>query len=248
MKRKMAGCLLALLLALLLPKAARAAEAPNVSVQSAAAEAGETVTIAVVLSGNTGFADLSLAVDFDQRAMQLIAVHANEQTGAIFTGVQELQQSPCVLNWVEGTRNNAFNGTLAAMEFRLNSTAAGEYPITISYYKGINGDYIDGTDVNFDEQFKPLRLTYTSGKITAVPEQTKIMVSVGAHTAILSADHACSGQIYVASYRSDGRLCAAKAYPAAASIQAEAAGEAAYTKIMWVDGNRPVCAAKTIPQ
>lgn len=245
MKRIIIVFLLTALLFLSLPLSSAAA-APNVSIQCVSAEAGGTVSAAVILSGNTGFADLSLEIGYDAAALQLVQVEPNSSIGCRFTSSQQLTQQPYLLNWVDGTSSNTFNGTLAVLHFQISTDAAGEYPITISHYKGINGNYIDGDDVNYDLNFDPLHLTYLSGKITVEAPKTKISVTLGGKTEVLSAKHALTGQICVAGYQENGRLCSVKFYPAAETIAALVDSSAVRAKIFWLDDSRPVCAAKTI--
>lgn len=245
MKRIIIGCLLTVLLLFSLPISAAAAAKPNVSIQCVSAESGETVSVAVILSRNTGFADLSLEIEYDAAALQLVKVEQNTAVGGNFTTSEHLFQQPYVLNWV-ATSNNTFNGTLAVLYFQISVEAVGKYPITISYYKGMNGDYIDGDDINYNQDFEPLHLTYSAGKITVEEPETQITVTLGGKTEVLSAKHALTGQICVAGYRENGQLCSVKFYPAAEKITASVDPGAIRAKVFWLDSSRPVCAAKTI--
>lgn len=245
MKRIIIGCLLTVLLLFSLPISAAAAAKPNVSIQCVSAESGETVSVAVILSRNTGFADLSLEIEYDAAALQLVKVEQNTAVGGNFTTSEHLFQQPYVLNWV-ATSNNTFNGTLAVLYFQISVEAVGKYPITISYYKGMNEDYIDGDDVNYNQDFEPLHLTYSAGKITVEEPETQITVTLGGKTEVLSAKHALTGQICVAGYRENGQLCSVKFYPAAEKITASVDPGAIRAKVFWLDSSRPVCAAKTI--
>ena len=245
MKRIIIGCLLTVLLLFSLPISAAAAAKPNVSIQCVSAESGETVSVAVILSRNTGFADLSLEIEYDAAALQLVKVEQNTAVGGNFTTSEHLFQQPYVLNWV-ATSNNTFNGTLAVLYFQISVEAVGEYPITISYYKGMNGDYIDGDDVNYNQNFEPLHLTYSAGKITVEEPKTQITVTLGGKKEVLSAKRALTGQICVAGYRENGQLCSVKFYPAAEKITASVDPGAIRAKVFWLDSSRPVCAAKTI--
>lgn len=245
MKRIIIGCLLTVLLLFSLPISAAAAAKPNVSIQCVSAESGETVSVAVILSRNTGFADLSLEIEYDAAALQLVKVEQNTAVGGNFTTSEHLFQQPYVLNWV-ATSNNTFNGTLAVLYFQISVEAVGKYPITISYYKGMNGDYIDGDDVNYNQDFEPLHLTYSAGKITVEEPETQITVTLGGKTEVLSAKHALTGQICVAGYRENGQLCSVKFYPAAEKIAASVDPGAIRAKVFWLDSSRPVCAAKII--
>jgi|GEM_PF-3037138 hypothetical protein len=246
MKRIMIGCLLTALLLFSLPLGASAAAKPNVSIQCASAESGGTVSVAVILYRNTGFADLSFEIAYDTSAFQLVGVEQNSKIGCSFTASQQFSQNPYMLNWVDGTSSNTFNGTLAVLTFQISTAAIGEYPIEISYYKGLNGDYKDGIDVNYDQNFDPLHLTYSSGIITVEEPEKEITVTLGGKTEVLSAKHALTGQICVAGYRENGQLCSVRLYPAAEKINAAVDSGAVRIKIFWLDDSRPVCAAKTV--
>lgn len=245
MTRKITACLLAALVLLTMTSGTMAKESPNVSVQSVSAGPGDTVAVAVKLSDNTGFIDISLEIEYDAAALQLVKVEQNTAVGGNFTTSEHLFQQPYVLNWV-ATSNNTFNGTLAVLYFQISVEAVGKYPITISYYKGMNGDYIDGDDVNYNQDFEPLHLTYSAGKITVEEPETEITVTLGGKTEVLSAKHALAGQVCVAGYRENGQLCSVKLYPAAEKITASVGTGAVRAKIFWLDDSRPVCAAKTI--
>lgn len=245
MAKRLTTCLLAMILLITMVSGVTAAGGPNASVQSVSAEPGDTVAVAVMLSDNTGFVDISLEIGYDAAALQLVKVEQNTAVGGNFTTSEHPFQQPYVLNWV-ATSNNTFNGTLAVLRFQISTDAAGEYPITISYYKGMNGDYIDGDDVNYNQDFEPLHLTYSAGKITVEEPETQITVTLGGKTEVLSAKHALTGQICVAGYRENGQLCSVKFYPAAEKITASVDPGAIRAKVFWLDSSRPVCAAKTI--
>ena len=56
---------------------------------------------------------------------------------------------------------------VATLTFKIAEDAEdGEYEITLSYYKGIYGDYIDGFDINIDENFDAVGFVYQDGLLT----------------------------------------------------------------------------------
>ena len=85
MKRVIISCLLTVLLLFSLPLSTSAAAKPNVSIQCVSAESGDTVNVAVILSRNTGFADLSLEIGYDAAALQLVKVEPTSAIGCNFT-------------------------------------------------------------------------------------------------------------------------------------------------------------------
>ena len=63
--------------------------------------------------------------------------------------------------------NNYYNGELVTLTFEIpEGLEAGDYFVDVDFYKGRNGDYIDGTSVNYDENENPLNLVYENGCIT----------------------------------------------------------------------------------
>lgn len=138
---------------------------PKVKVSTATASAGGTATVTVDLSGNKGFANLGLDIGYDKSVLTLTSAKNNTSVGAVYTPSQNISSNPYHIGW-DSTNNVTFNGTLVTLTFAVNSTAAdGEYPITVSYYKGNNGNYTDGTDVNYDENFNSLKLNYINGAV-----------------------------------------------------------------------------------
>ncbi|MBQ2663020.1 MAG: hypothetical protein IJG16_02620 [Clostridia bacterium] len=139
----------------------------TVTVGTASCLAGETVSIPIALSGNTGFSNLGIEIEYDETFLTLTNITAG-QTGATYTAAQSIAANPYNMVW-NSTSNNSFNGTIATLDFEIAANAAlGGYPITLSYYKGRNGDYEDGSDVNYDEDFNALNLTYVSGSVEVV--------------------------------------------------------------------------------
>ncbi|MBQ2663021.1 MAG: hypothetical protein IJG16_02625 [Clostridia bacterium] len=133
---------------------------------SGVASAGNTVDITVDLSNNEGFANLGIQISYDSDALTLISASNNSDVGATYTSAQNLSANPFNIGW-DSTSNVTYNGNLATLTFRINDSAEdGTYPITVSYYKGISGNYIDGEDVNYDADFNSLNLNYVNGIIT----------------------------------------------------------------------------------
>ena len=135
---------------------------------TATAKAGETVDITLGLYNNTGFANLSFEIDYDSSVMELSAVNNNPSVGATFTSAQTIGTKPYNLGW-DSVSDVTFNGTLATLSFTIAEDApTGYYPLELSYYKGRNGDYIDGDSVNYDENENPLSILYLGGCIEVV--------------------------------------------------------------------------------
>ena len=94
---------------------------------------GETVSLYVDLSNNSGFISASLLVDFDDTALKLIAV----KDLGIISGAMHTEQhiSPYVLTWEndERTSNITANGRLVELVFEISPNASeGVYDIMLN--------------------------------------------------------------------------------------------------------------------
>lgn len=254
MKRRLFCCLLAAMLLIgSLPSAqAASTSTPKVSVQTVSATAGDEVSVTVTLSGNTGFSDLSIELDYDPAILTLVRAEQKALTSNCLKS-QNLTDRPYSLIWLSGTSLCTSNGTLATLTFRVSDDAlSGRYPVSVSFYRGRRGDNEDGVNVNYqmdaNENQTPLGLTYASGSVNvkAMPD-TEVTVSLGGgRQAALSARHPMTGQIYIASYTSEGRMLGVSIREAAGTVSAVPASGAACVRLMWLDGCRPVCASQQI--
>ena len=221
--------------------------------------AGGTIAVPITITNNTGFANLGIEIGYDSSVMTLKKATAGN-TGATYTGAQSIAANPYNMGW-DSTSNNSFNGTLATLEFEIAGDAApGIYPITVSYYKGRNGNYEDGSDVNFDESFAPLNLSYTAGYVTVsggAAAGKSIAVSkvqndgTLSFEASLTSDENISGIAIAAVYDADGTLIAVRHYSAAAEVRFSFSNiiNAATVKVFWwesVNGMSPQAHIKKI--
>ena len=252
MKRRLFCCLLAAMLLIGSLPTVQAASTPRVSVQTVSATAGDEVSVTVMLSGNTGFSDLSIELDYDPAILTLVQAEQKALTSSCLKS-QNLTDRPYSLIWLSGTSLCPSNGTLATLTFRVSDDAlSGSYPVSVSFYRGRRGDNEDGVNVNYrmdkNENQTPLGLTYASGSVNvrAMPD-TEVTVSLGGgRQAALSARHPMTGQIYIASYTGEGRMLGVSIRDAAGTVSAVPASGAAYVRLMWLDGCRPVCASQQI--
>lgn len=130
--------------------------------------AGDVVEITLNINDNSGFSNLGLEINYDNSALTLLSVKENEDTGAIFTPAESISKNPYNVAW-DSASNIYFNGRLATFTFKIADNApVGEYPVEISYYKGRNGNYTNGEDVNYNENDSPLNLRYESGYINVL--------------------------------------------------------------------------------
>ena len=221
--------------------------------------AGETVSVPITLSNNTGFSNLGIEVGYDSSVLTLTNASSG-QTGATYTAAQSITANPYNMGW-DSTSNNTFNGTLATLEFEIAANAAsGNYPITVSYYKGRNGDYEDGSDVNYDENFSSLNLSYVTGYVTVSDGNTPSKsISVKdmqndnqlSFKADLKSNEQITGIAIAAVYDIDGVLIAVKCYDAASEVPFSFSDiqDAAKVKVFWWDsigGMTPQAKTKTV--
>lgn len=202
------------------------AEGMTVRAGTASCVAGESVSIPITLSGNTGFSNLGIEICYDSSVMTLKNAAAG-QTGATYTAAQSITANPYNMGW-DSTSNNTFNGTLATLDFEIaGNAAAGKYPITVSYYKGRNGDYEDGSDVNYDENLTPLALSYVTGYVTVsggITSGKSITIGGIQNDGVLSfkasfkSDEPIIGIAIAAVYDHDGTIIAVKQYDAASEV------------------------------
>ena len=228
-------------------------EAPSVTVGNATGKKGDIIEIPVVLENNKGFSSLGIEIGYDKTVLRLTNVVANTGTGATFTKAQDFTVNPYNMGWDSATNTN-FNGTLATLTFEIIANVNGDYPVTVDYYKGRNGIYIDGNNVNYDENFEPLGLEYVSGnvrvqKVSSGGSGGSMSVSGISFSVSLDGDTS-TGTVWAAIYDSNGKLNAVMQYQAADTVNVvfDVGVTGAYVKIMWWNDNmQPMCEAQTIP-
>jgi len=227
-------------------------ESTSITVGNAVGKKGDTIEIPVVLENNAGFSNLGIEIGYDETVLSLTNVVANSSTGATFTKAQDFTVNPYNMSW-DSASNTTFNGTLATLTFEIISNNAGTYPITVDYYKGRNGNYVDGNNVNYDENFEPLGLEYIGGNVQVIKVASggggSISVSGISFSVALDGDTSI-GTVWAAIYDSSGKLNAIKQYLAADTVNVvfDVGVTGSYVKIMWWNDNmQPICEAQTIP-
>ena len=140
MKSKLTISLLLIVsvLTALFPMTAFAAE-PRISVRSAEAAPGDTLTVSVNITGNTGFSYLKLRYTYDQTKLTFVkAVNGTVCTDAFVPGERK---TPGVglLSWDAGADVRS-DGTLAELTFTVKGNAAGTAAVTLTVVDFINYD------------------------------------------------------------------------------------------------------------
>jgi len=210
-------------------------EPMTVTVGSATGEKGDFVSIPVVLSANTGFANLGIEIGYDKEALVLTSVVPSPEVGATYSPAQTLSANPYNMMWYSNTNTN-FSGTLATLTFEIIADNLGEYPVTVDYYKGRNGNFIDGVNVNYDENFDAIELMYASGSV----------INVIAFDAEFSGDTSI-GTVWAALYDEKNVLQCVKSYQPSDKVKVTFDKDVtgAYAKVMWWNDNmKPLCNVK----
>ena len=149
---------------------------PCVLVNDVCAKAGGTVEVTVSLDSEVDFSNVGIEIGYDSNAFTLVKVTA-EDFGATCIEAQTYSKNPYNITWNSSDSTRAHD-ILAVFTFEVSKDAKNMvYPITVEYYKGRNGNYIDGEDVNYDAAEKPLNLSYQNGSITVKSEKDRMFVT-----------------------------------------------------------------------
>lgn len=203
---------------------------------------GSTVEVPVIIANNTGFADLAIEVGYDDSVLTLENVKENTAVGGSVTKSQYMTANPYNIQWDSSSSDITFNGVLAVLEFKVKSGVSGNYPITVSFYKGRNGDYTDGESVNYDGDYNSLNLSYIDGNVNVSDSARFISVkdlsaqNNTSMTAILSCnENVYSGKLIAAMYSAQNTLVSVKIYDAAENVPISFDGEinGGLVKLMW---------------
>ena len=208
---------------------------PSVKVGSATGKKGDIVEIPIVLENNKGFSNLGIEISYNPEIMKLINVVPTSGVGASFTPAQYYTKIPYNMDWSSAGNTN-FNGTLAVMHFEIISDNKGVYPIELDYYKGRFENYIDGTNVNYDENRNPLNLAYADGEINVIVENT---ITLNEDLSVSLSGEIGTGVIYAALYDGKNQMKQAKIYDPEKSfdISFESPEKGDFVKVMWWDSS-----------
>ena len=110
------------------------AAAPSVSVKTSNATVGETISVSVNLSANSGLAGLQFAVNFNSSEFEL--VNGSAQASSLFTALPVEKTSSVEFS---GVSVNPVNSSGAVLTFKLKVLKTGG-SISIKILDAINGD------------------------------------------------------------------------------------------------------------
>lgn len=211
-----------------------------VRVGRASGHTGDTVRVPVILSGNTGFANLNIQISYDTAKLSLKSVQS-EELGALYTEGVGMDTGVYNMSW-DAADNITYNGTIATLEFEVLDLS-GRTPIGVSFYTGLDGSYSDGYDVNYTEDYAPLNLHYMSGDISSDDGLGTIAISdlrtegTLGFSVQLGSESEPVGVIAAAVYDSTGRLCELKLCQAAEHTEFEfdQAPHGGRLAVMWLE-------------
>jgi len=136
-----------------------------ISLSSGECMPGNTIEIAVELSDNPGFSNLGIEIEYD-RALTLVGAAPAEIEGVTVTTAEDYTRHPYNISFDTPT-NSLYNGNLVVLTFEVpDGIEPGDYFVRASYYKGRDGDFTDGVDVNYDENDNPVSINYENATIT----------------------------------------------------------------------------------
>nr|MCR5508433.1 hypothetical protein [Lachnospiraceae bacterium] len=119
---------------------------------SATGRAGNTVSVPVSISGNTGLGGLSLTVTWNP-ALTLTGI----EKGSLLTkGTFESDINTGVVQWYTSNKAVKGDGVLFTLKFNINTgTENGSYTVNIDYTGGLKANITDENSVTLDVTLKP---------------------------------------------------------------------------------------------
>ena len=123
----------------------QAEQSPAVTVGSAQGTAGDTVTVSVSLSENTGLCSLHLSLSYDADALKLKSVEERGLLGKWYQSTEVLSAQPYEMLWISA-EPVAAAGELVVLTFEIAEAAeTGSYSIDVTLKGAIDGG---GNDVD----------------------------------------------------------------------------------------------------
>lgn len=218
---------------------ASANASPCVCVNDVFAKAGETVEVAVSLSEDVSFSNLGIEIGYDSEVFTLEGVTECD-FGALYTKAPSYDKNPYNMSW-DSAESTIASGTLAILEFKISNDAQeGTYPVTVSYYKGREGEWEDGVDINYDGNSNSLNLSYQNGSITVKSEKDRVFVTnvsyengVSFNVDVTTSE--IGGHVLAVLYDSRGAVVSKKICPASEVSAFSFTESGSLIKIMWWD-------------
>jgi hypothetical protein len=227
-------------LALSLQMATVYAAGATVTASNATGKAGDTVDVTISLADCSGWNNLNLETGYDSAVFTLVDyVDYASDSGALGATSETTDVIPFNTSWTSATKKMTYNGDLVKLSFKIADDAEpGEYPITVSFYKGRDGNYVDGKHCNYYTtglKKTAIGLTYVNGSITVEGDEVETTLAAkkadGA-VSITATGAEITGKFIVAGYDAEG-LVDVEVIDAAATATASVDGDT--IKVMWWD-------------
>ena len=212
------------------------ADSPVISAGKAEVNPGESVTIPVILSGNTGICGAAISVQYG-KGLTLTGVKAGEAfSSLVFTKPGDLSANPVNLVW-DGMEADRTDGVIAELTFTVPEKS-GDYSIRLSYEEG---DVVDG-------DLKSVELQMEDGMVHVIEAMRKLSGSIEDQTVELEGEMKENTRIVTAFYEQNGKMQKAVVTEVKDNqIRVEKNEGACFAKVLWLDEkSRPLCEAKTI--
>ena len=218
MKKVMIWLFTTTLLASLLPVPAFAEDGAKVVLEAPAYTfPGETIEVRVNLENCSGYCGIGLEIDYDETVLTLVGI--DNQGKGQFIASEEMNVKPYALTWTSGSKQT-YNGTLAVLTFAVEqeTQTMSKSPVSVSFYKGTNGNYVDGVNVNFvlddtTSERTSLNLSYRGAEIMIANEnQVTVSMTTGSYEIGGIADVTIqyptdsAKRIFVATYNEKGQM------------------------------------------
>lgn len=214
----------------------------SITVGNITAQNGETVTVPVTLSGNSGIAGAVIKISYDSRLTLTGVAKGSALSGLSFTPPAKMTSNPITLLW-DGIEADSTNGVIANLTFTVPSDGEGLFSVNASY--DVGGIY--------DNNLNDVDVVITNGGVTVIPEENH---NVDIHSMYVSGSSifnislyspdVISGKVLVGLYDDKETLIDIKIYQAEENITVsmDKINIANHAKIVWwKDLSRiiPVC-------
>ena len=128
-------------------------------VADVSAAPGDTVTIPVTISDNTGFAGFTLCIDYDESVMTLTNISKGSLLNSSESGAFTKNVSGKTINWVDSA-NITGDGELMKLTFTINGAATpGSYAVELNLKNGKASNFVD-------EKSRALHVEFESGIVS----------------------------------------------------------------------------------
>ena len=155
-------------------------------VADVSATPGDTVTIPVTISDNTGFAGFTLCIDYNESVMTLTNISKGNLLNNSESGAFTKNVSGKTINWVDSA-NIMGDGELMKLTFTIDGNAApGSYNVELSLKNGNSNNFVDENSRAIHVEFengivtvqKPATVV-TLEKIEVATKPTKTVYQIG---------------------------------------------------------------------